>query len=259
VVKNVTGYDLCKLLAGSWGTLAAMTDVTVKTLPRAETEASVLLLGLGDAWAAEAMAAATNSPCDVSGAAHLPAGVAVQASIHLPSARAVTALRLEGVAPSVAHRRQALQALMKPFGEVAVLAEAPSRALWRGVRDVLPFATAAPAGRRIVWRISTAPTHGPKVGRAIAAKADCKLLYDWAGGLVWAALAPSDDGGAALVRAAVAAFGGHATLVRAPAALRAAVAAFEPQQGALAALTKRVKEGFDPKGVLGPGRMWAGV
>jgi len=258
VVKNVTGYDLCKLMAGSWGTLAAMTDVTVKTLPRAEAEATVLVVGLEDARAVEAMAAATACTCDVSGAAHLPAGVAV-ASIHVPATRAVTALRLEGVAPSVDHRQQTLQALMKPFGEVALLTGAQSRDLWRGIRDVLPFAVTAPAGRRAVWRISTAPGNGAKVGHAIAVKADVELMYDWAGGLIWAALLPSDDGGAAPVRAAVAAFGGHATLIRAPAAVRAAVAVFEPQEGPLAALTRRVKEGFDPMGVLGPGRMWAGV
>jgi glycolate oxidase FAD binding subunit len=259
VVKNVTGYDLCKLMAGSWGTLAAMTDVTVKTLPRAEAEATVLVVGLEDARAVEAMAAATACACDVSGAAHLPAGVAMRASIHVPATRAVTALRLEGVAPSVDHRQQTLQALMKPFGEVALLPGAQSRDLWRGIRDVLPFAVTAPAGRRAVWRISTAPGNGAKVGHAIAVKADVELMYDWAGGLVWAALLPSDDGGAAPVRAAVAAFGGHATLIRAPGAVRAAVAVFEPQEGSLATLTRRVKEGFDPLGVLGPGRMWAGV
>src|SRR5215470_14335205 len=183
VVKNVTGYDLCKLLAGSWGTLAAMTDVTIKTLPRAETEATVLVLGLEDTRAVEAMAAATACTCDVSGAAHLPAGVAV-ASIHVPATRAVTALRLEGVAPSVDHRQQTLQALMKPFGEVALLTGAQSRDLWRGIRDVLPFAVTAPAGRRAVWRISTAPGNGAKVGHAIAVKADVELMYDWAGGLI---------------------------------------------------------------------------
>ena len=69
----------------------------------------------------------------------------------------------------------------------------------------------------------------------------------------------SDDGGAAAIRRAVAAAGGHATLIRAPAALRAAVEVFDPQPAALAAVSKRVKEGFDPKGVLNPGRMWAGV
>ena len=115
MVKNVTGYDMCKLLAGSWGTLAAMTDVTVKVLPKAETEATVLVEGLDDARACAAMAAAMGSSCDVSGAAHLPDHV-VSYFDGLPKPEAATVLRLEGVLPSVKHRRETLAALMKPFG-----------------------------------------------------------------------------------------------------------------------------------------------
>jgi glycolate oxidase FAD binding subunit len=259
VVKNVTGYDLCKLLAGSWGTLAVMTDVTVKTLPRPETEATVLVLGLDAAQAAQAMAAAMGSSHDVSGAAHFSADVATRTSDDLSIGRSITALRLEGVAPSVTHRNAALQELMRPFGMIEELNEAQSRALWSAIRDVAPFAAQGPSGERIIWRLSTAPMAGAAAARLIAERADAAFLHDWAGGLVWAALAPSDDAGTAVVHRAIDACGGHATLIRAPAALRAAVAAFEPQPGALAALTKRVKEGFDPQGVLGPGRMWAGV
>ncbi len=122
VVKNVTGYDMCKLLAGSWGTLAAMTDITVKVLPKAESEATVLIEGLDDARACAAMAAAMGSACDVSGAAHLPDHVASYFDA-LPKPEASTALRLEGFAPSVKHRKEALAALMKPFGPVALLDE----------------------------------------------------------------------------------------------------------------------------------------
>jgi glycolate oxidase FAD binding subunit len=259
VVKNVTGYDLCKLMAGSWGTLAVMTDVTLKVLPRAEAEATVLLLDLDNVTAVKAMASAMGSPCDVSGAAYLPAALAVRASDDLPAGRSITALRLEGVGPSVAHRTRTLAALLAPFGAHAELDGAQSRLLWRAIRDVTPFAAAGSAGERVVWRISTAPSRGAELGRLIAAGADAEILYDWAGGLVWAALAPSEDAGSSLVRGAVAQVGGHANLVRAPAALRALAAIFEPQQGGVAALTKRIKESFDPKGVLGPGRMWAGV
>src|ERR1700693_5615739 len=117
VVKNVTGYDMCKLLAGSWGTLAAMTDITVKVLPKAETEATLIVEGLDDAGAAAAMAAAMGSPFDVSGAAHLPDHVASWFD-GLPKAEASTVLRLEGHAPSVAHRKATLAALMAPFGPV---------------------------------------------------------------------------------------------------------------------------------------------
>ena len=249
VVKNVTGYDLCKVLAGSWGTLAVMTDVTLKVLPRAETEQTVLVLGLDDAAAVRAMSAAMNSSNDVSGAAHCPAPIA--ASLQAEAGRSLTALRLEGVAPSVAHRRRALEALLKPFGEIAVLEEGASREAWRVIRNVMPFT----GGARALWRISVAPSLGAEVAAAIVGGGE--YFYDWAGGLIWAALPAEDDGGAARVRAALK--GGHATLIRAPAAVRAAVPVFEPQDPGLAALTKRVKESFDPKGVLGPGRMYAGV
>src|SRR5262249_20205505 len=155
VVKNVTGYDLCKLIAGSWGTLAVMTEVTLKVLPRAETEASVLLLDLDEAAAVRAMAAAMGSSCDVSGAAHPPRApaLAARASDPLPGGRAVTVLRLEGVAPSVDHRKRTLGALLAPFGLHAELDAEQSRPLWRAIRDVVPFAAAGSSGDRVVWRI----------------------------------------------------------------------------------------------------------
>jgi glycolate oxidase FAD binding subunit len=259
VVKNVTGYDLCKLLAGSWGTLAAMTEVTIKTLPRAETEATVLVLRLDDAAAGKLMAAVMGSVADVSGAAHLPAPAAKRIAAIAGAGGAVTALRLEGVAPSVAHRKAVLEQLVAPYGALGDLSAEPSRALWQAIRDVTPFAAAGPSGARFVWRISTAPTRGAEVGLALIERAQAEIVYDWAGGLIWAAMPPSDDAGAKPVRAIVAAAGGHATLIRAPAALRAAVAVFEPETAALAALSKRVRESFDPRGVLNAGRMWAGV
>jgi glycolate dehydrogenase FAD-binding subunit len=251
VVKNVTGYDLCKVLAGSYGTLAAMTDVTVKVLPRAETEQTLLVLGLDDAAAAKAMSIAMGSSNDISGAAHFPASLA--ATIQAGAGTAVTTLRLEGVAPSVAHRMRALDALLKRFGATAELKEDASRKLWKATRDVTPFVN----DDRALWRISAAPMRAHEITKAIGEA--CACFYDWAGGLVWAALPPADDAGAAIVRRAVAATGGHATLIRAPAAIRAAVPVFQPQDEALAALTRRVKESFDPKGIFGPGRMWAGI
>ena len=259
VVKNVTGYDLCKLIAGSWGTLAAMTDVTIKTLPKAETEATILVFNLDDAAARKVMAAAMGSYGDVSAAAHLPAAVAARVAEITAAQGAVTAFRLEGVAPSVAQRKGVLEKLLAPFGALGTLAEAPSRALWRAIRDVTPFAAAGEAGKRDIWRLSTAPSRGTDLVRALAEQIDAEVLYDWAGGLIWAALPAADDAHAPLVRAAVAATGGHATLIRAPAAVRAAVEVFTPEPPELAALTQRVRKSFDPNGVLNAGRMWAGV
>ena len=259
VVKNVTGYDLCKLLAGSWGTLAAMTDVTIKTLPRAETEQTILVFDLDDAAAAKLMAAVMGSFADASAAAYVPAPPAARVTEIASAPGAVTAFRLEGVAPSVAHRRAVLEKLATPGGGMGALAEAASRSFWRAIRDVTAFAADGPAGARDVWRISTAPARGAEIGKALAERARAEILYDWAGGLIWAALPPTDDAHAAFVRSTVATVGGHATLVRAPAAVRAAVEVFEPEPPGLAALSKRVRESFDPRGVLNAGRMWAGV
>jgi glycolate dehydrogenase FAD-binding subunit len=264
VVKNVTGYDLCKLMAGSWGTLAAMTDVTIKVLPRAETEQTLLIRGLEPARAVAAMISAMGSSCDVSGAAHLPADVAARIPVHEIGGGAVTALRLEGFSPSVIERKRMLAALMQPFGELASVDEQASRVLWIAIRDASPFAAdgssqSPPQGAPPLWRISTAPSRGAELAALIAPAAQAQMFFDWAGGLIWAMFGACDDAGAALVRRAVAATGGHATLIRAPVSARAAIDVFAPQNVAVAALTKRVKESFDPKGVLNPGRMWAGV
>jgi glycolate oxidase FAD binding subunit len=256
VVKNVTGYDLCKLMAGSFGTLAAMTEVTVKVLPKPETEDTLVLPDLDDARAIQAMSAAMASSADVSGAAYLPGHIAHRFS-ELGASQASALFRLEGFTPSVKHRKQSLATLLRPFGATSELGETRSRALWRSVRDARPFAANGPSGPRPVWRVSVAPSRGAEIATLINPSA--QMFYDWAGGLIWIAPLPSGDAGAADVRKAVAAVGGHATLVRAPAAVRAAVDVFEPQPGPVAALTKRVKDSFDPKGMLNPGRMWAGV
>jgi len=242
VMKNVTGYDLPKLLTGSHGTLAALTSVTVKVLPKPETEETLVFAGLDDAAAVRVMGLALQSPCEVSGSAHLPG--------KLP----LTLLRLEGIAASVAYRRSKLATLLHEFGSAEALAEKQSKKQWQAIGDVSPLA-ARP--ERCLWRISVAPTDGPKVAAQIAAGIDARWFYDWGGGLVWLDVPPTDDAGASIVRAAAAP--GHATLIRAPDPTRLAVPVFQPQEAALAALTARVKQAFDPAQILNPGRMYRGV
>jgi glycolate oxidase FAD binding subunit len=166
----------------------------------------------------------------------------------------VTLMRLEGVAPSVSHRINVLAALLRAYGVSETLGAETSRAVWHAIRDVLPFSD----DDRPVWRVSTAPTMGAAIAGQVAAIGG-SCFFDWAGGLLWIALPPSNDAGSATIRPAVAQAGGHATLIRAPAAIRAAVAVFDPQDAGVAALTRRVKDSFDPNGILNPGRMWAGV
>jgi glycolate oxidase FAD binding subunit len=262
VVKNVTGYDLCKLLAGSWGTLAVMTEVTLKVMPRPESERTLLLRGLDDATAVRAMTAALGSPFDLSGAAHLPssafrAAAGALADLGSPQ-QAVTLLRLEGITASAVHRAAALGKILAPFGPAEFLEDAASGAVWRSVRDVKPFAADGALGAWPVWRIVCPPAAGGALGERLARDTGGDVIYDWGGGLIWAALPATPDARAALVRQRVNAVGGHATLIRAPDEVRRRVDVFHPQQGGVASLSERVRHSFDPKNILNRGRMIRG-
>jgi glycolate oxidase FAD binding subunit len=263
VVKNVTGYDLCKLLAGSWGTLAVMTEVTLKVMPRPESERTLVLRALDDITANQAMTAALGSPFDVSGAAHVPSS-AFRASVSGlgdlgPPQAAVTLLRLEGITASAAHRAAALATTLSPFGAAEILEDGASLALWSSVRDVAPFAANGPLGAWPVWRIVCPPASGGALGGQLARDTGGDVLYDWGGGLIWAALPPKPDAQAALVRQRVNAAGGHATLIRASEPVRRNVDVFHPQPSGLAALSERVRHSFDPKNILNRGRMIRGL
>jgi len=263
VVKNVTGYDLCKLLAGSWGTLAVMTEVTLKVMPRPESERTLVLRGLDDLAANRAMTMALGSPFDVSGAAHLPASslrTDVGGLDQLGSAprEAVTLLRLEGTAASAAHRAAALGKSLEVFGTAQMLQDAASEVIWSSVRDVRPFAVAGALGAWPVWRIVCPPASGGALGQALARDTGGEVIYDWGGGLIWAALPPKPDAQAALVRQRVEAVGGHATLLRASDEVRHQVDVFHPQAKGLAALGERVRLSFDPKTILNRGRLRRG-
>ncbi|MEP3114744.1 FAD-binding protein [Nisaea sp.] len=258
VVKNVTGYDLPKVICGSYGTLAAVTKIDVKVLPSPEKIYTVLVIGLDAEAAVKAMSVAMNSAYEVSAAAHVPVGLTAKSSVsYIESAGAsVTALRIEGFGPSVEKRCSDLKSELSLFGTVEELHTMNSHAFWREVRDVQYLAASTPDP---VWRISVPPSAGAGVAATLSAMDGAAWFSDWAGGLIWLRLPVSNDAGAEVVRAAVSADGGHATLVRAGQEIRAAVPVFHPQPEAVARLSQRLKESFDPKHILNPGRMYAGV
>jgi glycolate oxidase FAD binding subunit len=247
VMKNVTGLDLVKLGAGSWGTLGVFSEVTFKVLPRPEKTASLVFHALDDARALRLLARALGTPFEVSGAAHLPSGI---------DRIAKTVIRLEGFAPSIAYRLGELRRELREFGSPDQLDGDLAESLWRAVRDATFLAEPRD---RAVWRLSIAPS---KAGAAVAALRDrmaVRHFYDWGGGLVWIATDPAGDAGAAAIREVTRPVGAHATLWRAPAEIRAAVDVFEPLAEPLMAVTRGVKASFDPDRILNPGRMYAGV
>ncbi|QDG79208.1 glycolate oxidase subunit GlcE [Labrenzia sp. PHM005] len=246
VVKNVTGYDLPRALCGSFGTLAVATTVTLKVNPKPETSATFQLEGLDDATAIKALCAALGSSAEVSGAAHLPSD--------LTGAASRTVLRLEGFSTSVDYRFKTLEKLLGAYGSVSRLVEAQSVELWRSIRDISPFTD----GTAPVWKVSVAPTSGPELVRLLKEQLNIRAFYDWSGGLVWISC---DDGAdhSEVIRTAVSqSGGGHATLVRGEPSVRSSVDVFQPQPKPLETLSRRLKEQFDPKGILNPGRMLAG-
>jgi glycolate oxidase FAD binding subunit len=251
VMKNVTGLDLVKLMAGSHGTLGLLTEVTFRVPPMPKTEETIVLSGLNDAEAATAMAAAMALPLEVSGAAHLPLTVAWSfLDGKLPQGEA-TVLRIEGLPGSVSARGEKLAAAMSQLGSVKRLDEEDSRRLWREIRDVKPYADGT---SRSVWRVSVAPGTGHQLVAALRLEEGVDAYYDWQGGLVWMRMEAEPEGDM-LRRYIHALGGGHATLMRAAPAHRAATPAFQPQPEAVALLSARVKEKFDPARIFNPGKM----
>ncbi|MFT6775555.1 MAG: glycolate oxidase FAD binding subunit [Paracoccaceae bacterium] len=235
VMKNVTGYDLVKLMAGSYGSLGVLTEVAFKLLPAPEASATLAVRCVDDAGAVRAMSAALTSPYDVTGAAYLPGRGAF--------------IRIEGLAGSVAYRAGRLTEVLAKHGEVTPHDDAD---LWPAIRDARGFADAPGA----VWRLSLRPSDAPGVVALIAQSRSVRTMFDWGGGLVWLLTGDDDDAGATAIRAAVAGKG-HATLVRAPAAIRAQVPPFQPEAAALTAISRGLRARFDPRGILNPGRMGA--
>ena len=230
VMKNVTGYDLVKLMTGSYGTLGVMTEVALKVLPKPDVCGVVCVDGLGIDAAVGAMSAALGSPYDVSGAAYVPAGGAAGKVI----------VRVEGFETSVAYRMQQLSERLAEFGDVSTDTDADRVAqMWADVRDV-----AALRGKvGDIWRVSVKPSDAPAL---IAAVQPEDFVLDWGGGLVWLHMTKRTD-----LRAKMGEVKGHATRILG----EGTTAVFQPEPKALADISAGLRAKFDPRGILNPGLM----
>jgi glycolate oxidase FAD binding subunit len=258
VVKNVTGYDLCKLFAGSYGTLGVLTQVTLKVMPLAQRGVTVIVKGLDDATANALLRKVVTQPLEVSGAAHLPAWAVIESE--LPEfdglETSVTAIRLEGFSVSVENRIARLRKQLAGHGDIAILDDDACKRFWADLRMV------GPAARRpdfYLWRLSVPPAQGAQAVATIQRSLRMDVYYDWSGGLIWALVPALGGANDKIVRHCAEAVGGHAILMRAPDAFRSGTPAFHPLSDGKAALVARIKESFDPKGILNPGRMYWGV
>ena len=254
VLKNVTGLDLCKLLSGSHGTLAVMTEITIKVLPAPERRATLVFKGLAPTQAVAALSAALGSPYAVSAAAYLPQAEAARIPALAWLGDSVTLARLEDFAPSVAYRSEKLRGELGAFGAAELLDDGASLSAWADIGDVAPLIGQGDA----VWRLSVRPSQGPATLAALQTAFGAQGFLDWGGGLVWIA-GPATDAAHNAVQAAALAAGGVWTLMRAPDPLRETVAVVPPEPAALARIFRQVKAAFDPRGILNPRRLVAGV
>jgi len=242
-MKNVTGYDIGRAMAGAYGTLGVLTEITFKVLPRAHATLTLVYEGLSCDRAVALMSAAVASPFEVTAAAHIAEGN-----------HARTCLRLEGFDASITYRAGRLIEDLAEYGQPQRLDTAPSQVLWREIGEARSII--GPADH-VAWRLQLPPSRSAALVNSLRAMMDVSVLYDWAGGLVWLSHAAGDDMTA--VRTAAKAGGGHATLIRAGEALRRRVAPFEPQATAVEKLARGLKQAFDPAGIPNPGRMYAGI
>ncbi|MGA7546158.1 MAG: glycolate oxidase subunit GlcE [Methyloceanibacter sp.] len=257
VMKNVTGYDLSRALAGSWGTLAVMTEITLKVLPAPKETRTLLCFGLTDATAVEAMCLAVGTPFEVSGTAHVQEPLAKRFSEQdVVKARAsVTAIRIENFPGAARHRTSRLKEKLAAYAPSVELDTERSRRFWSEVKSLKMFQ----GSERPLWRISIAPSRAAKLVGIIARTLDIRTVYDWSGGLVWLETELTSDAGAVEIRRTLAEFGGHATLIRAEPGTRASLDVFQPLDPPLMALSAKLKAAFDPVGILNPGRMYPGI
>jgi glycolate oxidase FAD binding subunit len=257
VMKNVTGYDLSRAIAGSWGTLAVMTEISLKVLPAQREVRTVLCFGLNDQTGVEVLCMALGTPYEVSGTVHMHAGLAEHLSDQelANAGGAVTAVRVENFPASARYRSSRLKQMFQAYSPAIELDAARSRAFWDDVRTLRMFQKT----RQPLWRISTVPSTAPKLVSAVARKIGVRVLYDWSGGLIWLETPAISDAGAIEIRRTLAEFGGHATLIRAEPAARAGIDVFQPLDPPLMALTASLKRAFDPVGILNPGRMYPGI
>ena len=257
VMKNVTGYDLSRALAGSWGTLAVLTEVAIKVLPTQREVRTLLCFGLADPTGVEVLGLALGTPFEVSGTVHVNGELARRFSdeeISRPG-QSVTAIRVENFPASARYRASRLKQMLQAYAPALELDTARSRMFWDDLKSLRMFERTG----RPLWRISMAPTSGPKLVHSLARKIDVRALYDWSGGLIWLDTPLITDAGAVEIRRTLAEFGGHATLIRAEPQARAVIDVFQPLDAPLMALTAALKQAFDPVGILNPGRMYAGI
>jgi glycolate oxidase FAD binding subunit len=248
VVKNVTGFDLPKLMCGAMGTLGVLTEVTLRLVPATRLSMTLLACNVAPDAGFDLLRCAWTSAFGPTGLAYIPGSM----SASFPEIGGIGAgaalIRIEGARAALDEKRTGVGALMPSIA----LENVEDEDIFRAIGDGRAFVHS----KADIWRVVVPPLAASLCAEEIGS---ATWLADWAGGLLWIGVQPDDDEAATHIRFAALAHGGHATLMRGGASLRRRVPVFQPLNPALAALTKSVKAAFDPLGIFNPGRMHEGI
>lgn len=249
VIKNVTGYDLSKLMAGSWGTLSIVTELCFKVLPAARASAGFAVTGLDAPAGLKLLRELGAHPLEASGLAYVPAALlpALAQELRLGTDDGgMVCVRIEGSAAGVEQRARILQRVAAGAGAPRRLKGEEAQVLWDSLREARPL-----AGCEVLLKLSLPPSATTRVLDQLPP--DASWFADCGGGWIWIGLPQADA--AQRIAALRAAGGGSCVLWRAPAAVRSAAALPAAVPPALQALNRRIKQAFDPAGILNPGRL----
>lgn len=251
VMKNVAGYDVSRLLAGSWGTLGIITEVSLKVLPVAPAEATLMCAGLAQAEALELLHRWGGQPLPLNASAWVHDTTAQPAQDML-------FVRLRGAVAAVESAVGVMTADAQVLGaQVTRMDNAQVAADWVASREqTLPFFT-APSDDACLWRLSL-PQTAPVIN--VPDLQPYAQYIEWQGAQRWLWAPASAE---AQLREAAQRAGGHATLFRQSADRRAtlamteAVPVFTPMSDVLQRIQRNLQQQFDPHGVFATGRMGA--
>jgi glycolate oxidase FAD binding subunit len=250
VIKNVTGFDLPKLMCGAFGTLGVLAEITLRVTPKPAQTATFVLRNCAPKEGLAALRRAAGLPIDATGLSYLPAEVLASQATGITGGNGAAFIRIEGTKPALEEK---LALLRHAFAgeDRAVLDDERTTALFRWIGEGAAFA----GWGTDLWRLFVPQS----AAHEALTQSKAQVWYaDWAGGVLWLGL-PANEQTSARLRQITMTVGGQASLMRGAESARASLAVFEAEAPARAELTRAVKAAFDPKRLFNPGRMYKDI
>ena len=263
VVKNVTGYDLSKLVCGSYGTLIALTEITFKVLPAPEVSKTLIIHDQKIEAATFLLEQAISSSNDVSGAAFFPIEPKVPGCVmniektfklnDLKYGGSLTTIRIEGSKKSINLRIQNLIDELKIVNfNISILDTYQSEIFWNKVKSLEFFSSS----KNNILRIVIPPSECVQLVYQLSNK--FKYYLDWGGALMWMEAFELSEEMFESIRKKVVKHGGYVTMIKNSDYLPYVEDVFTINRGRFD-ISQNIKKSFDPKRILNPGKMYTGI